>query len=186
MVGAARHCLLLRHGTPVPQEEDSQRPLSEQGRSEAASSAKKVVAYLTTAETREAFLGHSGKLRAAQTAELVAGALRDAGWTVACEEVVGLSPKDEASLAMPLLSSPKAPVVVLVGHLPHMGQFAAAMLESPAAAGRLGGLFHPVTWAALIRCSWGDQQRLWRLMVAATGAVDHGLSCSLMKSYRAS
>ena len=35
---------------------------------------------------------------------------------------------------------------VLVGHLPHMGQFAAALLQSPAAAGRLGGLFHPASW----------------------------------------
>ena len=37
---------------------------------------------------------------------------------------------------------------VLVGHLPHMGQFAAALLQSPAAAGRLGGLFHPASWGS--------------------------------------
>ena len=39
---------------------------------------------------------------------------------------------------------------VLVGHLPHMGQFAASLLQSPAAAGRLGGIFHPDTWPELL------------------------------------
>ena len=38
---------------------------------------------------------------------------------------------------------------VLVGHLPHMGKLAAAMIKSPAAAGRLGGLFHPVPWLGI-------------------------------------
>ena len=43
---------------------------------------------------------------------------------------------------------------MLVGHLPHMGKLAAAMVKSPAAAGRLGGLFHPVPrllWCAIWR-----------------------------------
>ena len=40
---------------------------------------------------------------------------------------------------------------VLVGHLPHMGKLAAAMVKSPAAAGRLGGLFHPAPWLGLCR-----------------------------------
>lgn len=147
--------MLLRHGTPVPEEENPERPLSEQGKSEAESSAKKVVAYLASAEAREVFLGHSGKLRAAETAQLVAAALGEAGWKVTCEEVTGLNPKDEASVAMPLLSSPKAPVIVLVGHLPHMGHFAAALLQSPAAAGRLGGVFHPASGIALKRLADG-------------------------------
>eukprot|EP00434_Breviolum_minutum_P031060 symbB.v1.2.027472.t1/scaffold2822.1/size98038/7 len=59
---------------------------------------------------------------------------------------------------MPLLSSPKAPVIVLVGHLPHMGQFAAALLQSPAAAGRLGGLFHPASGLALKKADLGWQE----------------------------
>ena len=45
---------------------------------------------------------------------------------------------------------------VLVGHLPFMGQFAAAVLQSPAAAGRLGGLFHPETWRAAGERPWAN------------------------------
>ena len=31
----AFHCILLRHGTPVPEEEDPERPLSDQGHKDA-------------------------------------------------------------------------------------------------------------------------------------------------------
>ncbi|CAK9033016.1 unnamed protein product [Durusdinium trenchii] len=157
----ASHLLLLRHGTPVPEEENPERPLSEQGRREAEDVAKKVTSYMSSTEG-PIFLGHSGKLRAQETAESVASALRAAGREVICEEVSGINPKDDPTAAMELLSSPKAKVIVLVGHLPFMGQFAAAVLQSPAAAGRLGGLFHPASGLALKRsdASWQEDGEL--------------------------
>eukprot|EP00913_Durusdinium_trenchii_P001421 g1315.t2 len=95
----ASHLLLLRHGTPVPEEENPERPLSEQGRREAEDVAKKVTSYMSSTEG-PIFLGHSGKLRAQETAESVASALRAAGREVICEEVSGINPKDDPTAAM--------------------------------------------------------------------------------------
>lgn len=49
-----------------------------------------------------------------------------------------------------------------MGHLPHMGQFAAGLLGSPAAAGRLGGLFHPASGLALksVEGQWTEDGEL--------------------------
>lgn len=78
----AMACVLLRHGTA---EEEGARPLAEQGRTEARRCAEKVVSYLKELKAPgeapgEVYVGHSGKLRAQQTADLVAEALRGAGW----------------------------------------------------------------------------------------------------------
>ncbi|CAE7942151.1 unnamed protein product [Symbiodinium necroappetens] len=94
-------------------------------------------------------VAHSGKLRARQTAEAVMKALLATGFEASCEERVGLSPNDEPASSLELLEC--GPTKVLVGHLPHMGKLAAAMIKSPAAAGRLGGLFHPAGGLALRR-----------------------------------
>ncbi|CAE7463878.1 KIF15 [Symbiodinium natans] len=96
-----------------------------------------------------ALIAHSGKLRARQTAEAVAAALLADGWEAICEERPGLSPNDEPAAALELVEEGSSKV--LVGHLPHMGKLAAAMVKSPAAAGRLGGLFHPAGGVALRR-----------------------------------
>merc|ERR1740123_2829038 len=82
-------CVLLRHGTPVPEEEDAARPLSKQGQEEAAFTAKGVVEYVKpdrdAAGGAKASILHSGKTRAQQTAEAVAAALTEAGWECECE-----------------------------------------------------------------------------------------------------
>mmetsp|Transcript_22815 Transcript_22815/g.63815 ORF Transcript_22815/g.63815 Transcript_22815/m.63815 type:complete len:189 (-) Transcript_22815:37-603(-) len=151
-------CILLRHGTPVPEAEDPACPLSEQGRAEAASTAEGVARYLEQEAVSGlspgggvVSIGHSGKARAEQTASAVADALGKQGWECACGRRDGLSPKDDPAVALGLAAPPGAPVVVLVGHLPHMGLLASRLLGQPAAAGRLGGLFSPASGIALRR-----------------------------------
>eukprot|EP00933_Yihiella_yeosuensis_P053642 TRINITY_DN51904_c0_g1_i1.p1 TRINITY_DN51904_c0_g1~~TRINITY_DN51904_c0_g1_i1.p1 ORF type:complete len:167 (-),score=35.00 TRINITY_DN51904_c0_g1_i1:110-610(-) len=145
-------CILLRHGTPVPEEQDPARPLSEDGQKEASFTANGIVEYLrmrSTPDPREISIMHSGKTRAEQTAEAVASALEQDGWKVRCESKKGLSPNDDPALGVELLKSVVSPIVVFVGHLPHMGKFSASLIGSPAAAGRLGGLFNPASGVVL-------------------------------------
>ncbi|CAJ1365125.1 unnamed protein product [Effrenium voratum] len=119
-----------------------------------------VCTALKTNKDKTVAILHSGKLRAVQTAEALGAALKASAWEVLCEERPGLQPKDEPSKAMELL--PSAPVVVLVGHLPHLGHFAASLLQNPAAAGRLQGLFHPASGLALKATEgvWAEDQEL--------------------------
>ena len=58
------HCLLLRHGTPVPEEENPERPLSQQGRSEAEFWLK------IAATARYAPLGHNKNRHSTNTSPL--------------------------------------------------------------------------------------------------------------------
>ena len=78
-------CVLLRHGTA---EEEGERPLTEQGKGEALRGAQRLVSHLKVGEVGEVYVGHSGKLRARQTAELVAEALQGAGWKAGNSDVV--------------------------------------------------------------------------------------------------
>eukprot|EP00928_Gymnodinium_smaydae_P089825 TRINITY_DN73725_c0_g1_i1.p1 TRINITY_DN73725_c0_g1~~TRINITY_DN73725_c0_g1_i1.p1 ORF type:complete len:186 (-),score=47.01 TRINITY_DN73725_c0_g1_i1:229-786(-) len=145
-------CILLRHGTPVPEQDNPEQPLSEDGQKEASFTANGIAEYLAGeigGAAREVAIFHSAKLRAKQTAETVAEALQSKGWTQRCELQEGLKPKDDVAIACELVRTASEPVVVLVGHLPHMGSFAAALLQAPAAAGRLGALFNPASGVAL-------------------------------------
>mmetsp|Transcript_11937 Transcript_11937/g.32269 ORF Transcript_11937/g.32269 Transcript_11937/m.32269 type:complete len:194 (-) Transcript_11937:83-664(-) len=165
-----RQLILLRHGTPLPEEEDSARPLAEKGREEAEFTARGVTEYLKAVPAggpqaeRRALVLHSGKTRAQQTAECVANALRNGGWEALCEPRDGLSPNDTPAAGLELARAVDAPpVMVLVGHLPHIGQLAAALVGRPAAAGRLGGLFHPAGGIVLEREDVvGEGSAAWR------------------------
>jgi phosphohistidine phosphatase len=76
---------LVQHGDAVPEQDDPQRPLSAMGRRQVDAIAR----WLASAGVRPERTIHSGKLRAQQTAELLATAL---GGGV--ETVAGLSPND--------------------------------------------------------------------------------------------
>mmetsp|Transcript_58003 Transcript_58003/g.188742 ORF Transcript_58003/g.188742 Transcript_58003/m.188742 type:complete len:197 (+) Transcript_58003:61-651(+) len=158
--GGLQHLLLLRHGTPMEEKDDPKRPLSEQGQSEAEFTAKGVAAYLSAMlPAGKARLLHSGKDRALQTAEAVERTLAAGGWACVCEQTAGLDPKDPPDVAIALVGSASEEVLVLVGHLPHMGLFAASLVGEPAAAGRLGGCFNPAGGLALRPASAGEAGR---------------------------
>jgi len=64
--------VLLRHGNAVAEQVDPERPLDDEGTMQACMSGLEVGATLTSYGVKQVRLLHSSKLRAKQTAELVA------------------------------------------------------------------------------------------------------------------
>ena len=111
---------LVQHGDSVPEQADPQRPLSAAGRRQVEAVAR----LLASAGVRPARTTHSGKLRAQQTAELLAMACApDHG----VEAAAGLSPNDPVKPVARMVASLSADTM-LVGHLPFMGRLAGRLV----------------------------------------------------------
>jgi phosphohistidine phosphatase len=111
---------LVRHGEAKPDHDDARRPLSDRGRKEVeeiacAAAAKKIEI--------DAIL-HSGKLRAKETAEILARFLSPAGGV---REISGLAPEDDPLPAAAELEAAETSLM-LVGHLPHLGRLASLLV----------------------------------------------------------
>jgi len=117
---------LVQHAEAKSKAEDPDRPLSEQGQANIG----KVAAYLAkNAAPQVNQITHSGKTRAAQTAEQLAGALSPAEGV---NTAANLSPMaDPAIWAKRLAAMQKNQM--LVGHLPHLSRLAATLLCGDAA-----------------------------------------------------
>lgn len=116
---------LVQHAQARPREEDPRRPLSEKGLSDI----RKVGAFLAEREAVKASrILHSGKLRAEQTAEILAEYLHPD--SVSATD--GLNPLDDPALWAGRLKETDEDLM-LVGHLPHMSKLAALLLIPPAA-----------------------------------------------------
>jgi phosphohistidine phosphatase len=111
---------LVQHGDSVPEQADPQRPLSAAGQRQVEAIAR----LLASAGVRPARITHSGKLRAQQTAELLARAF-------AADRVVevaaGLSPNDPVKPVARMVASLSADTM-LVGHLPFMARLAGRLI----------------------------------------------------------
>src|SRR5918995_3898150 len=105
---------LVQHGDVVPEQLDPERPLSAAGRREVEAVAR----LLAGTGTRAVRVAHSGKLRAQQTAELLATAL--APGTVP-QVMGGLSPNDPVDPTVRTIADWTSDMM-LVGHLPSMGK----------------------------------------------------------------
>jgi phosphohistidine phosphatase len=103
---------LVQHGDSIPEQIDPQRPLSPAGRRQVEAIGR----LLASAGVRPARTTHSGKLRAQQTAELLATAFA-AGSVV--EAASGLSPNDPVKPVARMIATLSADAM-LVGHLPFM------------------------------------------------------------------
>lgn len=106
---------LVQHGEAVAKDVDSERPLSDGGRSDV----QRVAELLTGAGLGVARIAHSGKLRAEQTANLLALTL--GGGTPQAES--GLGPNDPTAPVADALAAEEQDVM-LVGHLPFMAKLA--------------------------------------------------------------
>ena len=107
---------LVQHGDALPEQVDPERPLSAEGRRDV-----EVARLLASAGTRAVRVAHSGKLRAQQTAEvLAAAALPQSG------DHDGSQPQrsGRARGAGRGLTSD----TILVGHLPFMGRLVARLV----------------------------------------------------------
>jgi phosphohistidine phosphatase len=126
------HLYLIQHGQALSEDQDAERPLSEEGRA----AAQKMAAHLATLGRRFidppiSEVRQSGKLRAQQTAEIFAPAL--------CPEVTptafdGMSPNDDPRKLFDELTKRRDQrlAVMLVGHLPHLARLAGLLLAGDA------------------------------------------------------
>jgi phosphohistidine phosphatase len=111
---------LVQHGDAILEQVDPERPLSAEGRRDVETVAR----LLANAGTRAVRVAHSGKLRAQQTAELLATAL--APRTVP-EIMTGLNPNDPVEPVARRVAAWTSDTI-LVGHLPFMGKLAARLV----------------------------------------------------------
>ena len=111
---------LVQHGNSVPERADPQRPLSAVGGRQVEAIAR----LLASASVRPERTIHSGKLRAEQTAVLLAKACSpDHG----VEAADGLSPSDPVRPVARMVASLSADTM-LVGHLPFMARLAGRLV----------------------------------------------------------
>ncbi|HEU5261100.1 MAG TPA: phosphohistidine phosphatase SixA [Gemmatimonadales bacterium] len=127
---------LVQHGEAKPETEDPARPLTERGRGDVESVARAAA----RAEVRLARVAHSGKLRARETAEIIAAALSPPRGVV---QLAGLAPMDDPAIAQRAVAELTEPTM-LVGHLPHLSRLASLLLVGDPArdivAFRMGGI----------------------------------------------
>jgi len=112
---------LVQHGLAKVKEEDPARPLSEKG----AADVEKMAAWAKQQDrvTLGSIL-HSGKLRAEQTADILA---KNLGAKHGPEAVPGLDPTDSPAVWEKKLGNYKDNVM-LVGHLPHLAKLTGLMV----------------------------------------------------------
>jgi len=115
----AMHVYLLQHARAMPSEENPLRPLSETGRSDACRMADYLHRHVGLKVLE---VVHSGRERAAQTAEIIADTLG-----VACNAAAGLMPSDDPEIWASQLKL-RTKDVMVVGHLPHLQRLVGLLL----------------------------------------------------------
>lgn len=127
---------LVQHGEAKPEQEDPARPLTERGRQEV----ERVARATARAGLEVGAIAHSGKLRAHQTAEILAAHLQPSRGV---RQLAGLAPMDDPAIARQVAEQAGGPEM-LVGHLPHLSRLASLLLVGDPAremiAFRMGGI----------------------------------------------
>lgn len=111
-------CLSHTAAEAKSETEDPQRGLSEKGLSDI----RKIASYLSKINIHAEEIFHNGKLRAKQTAQVLAEALK-----IKSSQSEGLAPLDEPEIwSNRLRDIDKS--IILVDHLPHLGRLASLLL----------------------------------------------------------
>jgi phosphohistidine phosphatase len=113
---------LVQHAKAASKQADLQRPLTEEGLHDI----RKVAAFIKPLNLRVDYLWHSGKVRAAQTAEALAKVIEINKAETARD---GLGPNDDVAALRDELASSQHDVMV-VGHLPFLAKLASLLLAS--------------------------------------------------------
>jgi phosphohistidine phosphatase len=111
---------LVRHGQAQAKEIDPERRLTPVGEAQV----RKMALTLRPLQLCLGYLWHSGKPRAAQTAGIIATAVTARNGP---KQHDGLKPNDPVEVAQQIIESSREDVM-LVGHLPHLGRLAAALI----------------------------------------------------------
>ncbi|MDH3473057.1 MAG: phosphohistidine phosphatase SixA [Rhodospirillales bacterium] len=144
---------LVQHGEALPAEADSERPLSAAGRRDVEALAR----FLAARGLRIERIQHSGKTRARQTAEILAGALAPGLGT---EARPGLAPKDPVEAFVAGLAEDTRDRLV-VGHLPFMDRLVAHLVGGGEARGLVA--YRPGAMVCLERAEDGAWRIAWML-----------------------
>ena len=111
---------LVQHAESRPKEEDPDKSLTDDG----VTAAQQIANWAARAEIQVDEIRHSGKMRAEQTAAILAEALPA---QVGLNAVAGINPLDDpAPLAEELQSQQDS--IMLVGHLPFLSRLAGILL----------------------------------------------------------
>lgn len=111
---------LMQHAKSKSKEEDPDRSLTDEGRSEV----ERIAAFLARTPRSEGIpIFHSGKTRACETAEALARTFE----ATMVDETDGLAPLDDPALWAERLGETRTGVV-LVGHLPHLARLTSLLL----------------------------------------------------------
>jgi phosphohistidine phosphatase len=102
---------LVQHGRSLPKEIDADRPLSEEGEETVA----RIAEVAADCNVFVSMIKHSGKMRAKQTADIMASFLKPAKGV---QKAGGLNPMDDVAAVAEKLTGNED--VMLVGHLPFM------------------------------------------------------------------
>jgi len=112
---------LVRHGEAVSSQFYPQRPLSDQGLADI----RKVASFIQPLEISVEYIWHSGKLRAEQTAEILAGSIsviKD------CSAHNNLRPNGDVTAIADEIEAYDADLMI-VGHLPFLANLASLLVS---------------------------------------------------------
>jgi phosphohistidine phosphatase len=127
---------LVQHGAAKSEAEDPQRSLTTDGRL----TVERLADFLIPVQLSLDRIEHSDKLRAKQTAEILAERLRSREGT---KEIRGMAPNDEVEPMRSRLQG-EWKNLMLVGHLPYLGRLVARLLgverDQDAVQFQMGGL----------------------------------------------
>ena len=112
---------LIQHGTAVDKEKNPERPLTEEGRIAVRKVARYMAPYVHSSVDK---IYHSGKLRAQETAEIIAKELKLEG-TV--EEGKELNPQSLPWGWVERLADMQENIMI-IGHLPHLKRLTALLI----------------------------------------------------------
>lgn len=110
---------LVRHGKAEAGTDDDRRRLTDGGKK----AVQRIARRLAAAKVRVDRIEHSGLVRAAETAEIIADTL-----DAKVEAVTGLRPSDDVTSTARRLEGTEESSLMLVGHLPFMERLASYLL----------------------------------------------------------
>ena len=142
---------LVQHAKAASKEIDPQRPLTEEGLRDI----KKVAEFIKPSDLCVDYLWHSGKKRAAQTAEVLAEVIKVDNTLTAHD---GLGPTDDVTVLKAEFASATDDIMI-VGHLPFLAKLASLLLTgselADTVAFKQGGI------VCLSRCNENKWQIDW-------------------------
>ncbi len=140
---------LVQHGEALAKDVDPDRPLSPQG----GKDVQKIAHFLRRAGISVDNILHSGKMRAHQSADILAGALLERGDV---QTVDGIGPNDPVEAFSETIHALKEDTM-LVGHLPFMARMVSYLVGGRSELQIVA--YEPGSVVCLAR----DEERHWRI-----------------------